>query len=214
MTLTDSKPSLWALQTNDTTSVTFKFKPQTEGQKLSKSSQTYESPQKAQFSPIGQKIFGFPWVEKLEITPDTISITHQDWVELDIIKDPLLELLTEHTQALIESKRELEENPVDLSKASEPEPGTASKDNFWNQLNQFITQNINPQLAEHGGAMEAVKFEKGELFISLGGGCQGCGMATQTLNEGIEKSLKEHFPSIEKVVDLTDHSSGLNPYSA
>jgi Fe/S biogenesis protein NfuA len=37
-------------------------------------------------------------------------------------------------------------------------------------------------------------------------------MANVTLKEGIEKSLKEHFPQINAVVDATDHSSGDNPY--
>jgi Fe/S biogenesis protein NfuA len=37
-------------------------------------------------------------------------------------------------------------------------------------------------------------------------------MASVTLTQGIEVSLKEAVPEIERVVDVTDHASGENPY--
>jgi Fe/S biogenesis protein NfuA len=37
-------------------------------------------------------------------------------------------------------------------------------------------------------------------------------MASVTLTQGIEVSLKEAVPEIENVVDVTDHASGSNPY--
>ena len=44
------------------------------------------------------------------------------------------------------------------------------------------------------------------------GGCQGCGMATVTLKHGIERIITEAIPEISRVVDVTDHDSGNNPY--
>ncbi len=46
----------------------------------------------------------------------------------------------------------------------------------------------------------------------MGGGCQGCGMANVTLKNGIEVAVKEVAPSIEEVIDVTDHAGGNNPY--
>ena len=72
---------------------------------------------------------------------------------------------------------------------------------------------INPGLASHGGmvTLELIT-EKTEVVLRFGGGCQGCGMANVTLQEGIEKTLKEYFPEITAVIDATDHATGENPY--
>jgi Fe/S biogenesis protein NfuA len=64
----------------------------------------------------------------------------------------------------------------------------------------------------HGGRADLVAVEDGTVFVQLSGGCQGCGLATVTLSQGIEVSLKEAVPEIERVVDVTDHAQGSNPY--
>jgi len=40
-------------------------------------------------------------------------------------------------------------------------------------------------------------------WTSSGGGCHGCGMADVTLKQGIEKTLRAHFPEITEVRDAT-----------
>ena len=72
---------------------------------------------------------------------------------------------------------------------------------------------INPGLASHGGrvSLETIT-EDNEVVLRFGGGCHGCGMVNVTLQEGIQKTLKEYFPEIKAVLDATDHASGSNPY--
>jgi Fe/S biogenesis protein NfuA len=72
---------------------------------------------------------------------------------------------------------------------------------------------INPGLAGHGGmvSLETIT-EDNAVVLRFGGGCHGCGMVNQTLQGGIEKTLKEYFPEITAVIDATDHASGMNPY--
>ncbi|MGI9647463.1 MAG: NifU family protein [Acidimicrobiia bacterium] len=77
---------------------------------------------------------------------------------------------------------------------------------------QVVTEMINPAIASHGGVAEVVAVEDATVFVRLGGGCQGCGMATVTLSQGIESTLKQMVPEITKVVDVTDHAHGDNPY--
>ena len=74
---------------------------------------------------------------------------------------------------------------------------------------------VNPGLASHGGmvVLEQVT-EDLRVVLRFGGGCHGCGMVDVTLKEGIETTLKGHFPEISGVVDATDHSTGENPYYA
>jgi Fe/S biogenesis protein NfuA len=72
---------------------------------------------------------------------------------------------------------------------------------------------INPGLASHGGkvSLELITPDN-EVVLRFGGGCHGCGMVNVTLQDGIEKTLKEYFPEIKAVIDATDHASGSNPY--
>ncbi|WP_313643914.1 NfuA family Fe-S biogenesis protein [Stenotrophomonas sp.] len=76
-----------------------------------------------------------------------------------------------------------------------------------------IENEINPQLASHGGrvAVQEVSAD-GVVLLRFGGGCHGCGMADVTLKQGIEKTLMGRVPGITAVRDATDHDSGQAPY--
>ena len=77
---------------------------------------------------------------------------------------------------------------------------------------QVLDQQVNPSIAAHGGRAELVRVEQGTAYLRLGGGCQGCAMATVTLSQGIERAIIRALPEITNVVDVTDHQSGTNPY--
>ena len=75
-----------------------------------------------------------------------------------------------------------------------------------------LESQINPAIASHGGVAQLVGVEGQDIYLKLGGGCQGCGMAQVTLTQGIETSLREAIPEIGNIIDATDHASGDNPY--
>ncbi len=75
-----------------------------------------------------------------------------------------------------------------------------------------LDNQINPSIAAHGGFAQLVAVEEDVAYLRLSGGCQGCGMASVTLSQGIEVAITEVVPEIARVVDVTDHSSGANPY--
>ncbi len=80
------------------------------------------------------------------------------------------------------------------------------------KVRQLLDQSINPALASHGGFASLVGVEGEKVFITMGGGCQGCAVSAMTLRDGIERSIKENIPEITEVVDATDHDLGENPY--
>ncbi len=80
------------------------------------------------------------------------------------------------------------------------------------KVRQLLDQSINPSLASHGGFASLVGVEGEKVFITMGGGCQGCAVSAMTLRDGIERSIKENIPEITEVVDATDHDLGENPY--
>jgi Fe/S biogenesis protein NfuA len=71
---------------------------------------------------------------------------------------------------------------------------------------------VNPSIAMHGGHADLVAVEEGVVYVRLSGGCQGCGLASVTLSQGIEVALRESVPEVLSVVDVTDHASGANPF--
>ena len=75
-----------------------------------------------------------------------------------------------------------------------------------------LDRDVNPSIASHGGHAELAGIEGATAYLRLGGGCQGCGMATVTLSQGIEVAITQAVPEIDRVVDVTDHASGTNPY--
>lgn len=80
------------------------------------------------------------------------------------------------------------------------------------KVQYLIDVQINPGVAEHGGAVQVVEVKDDSVYLRLHGGCQGCGAADFTLKQGIETIVKRAVPEIQQVVDLTNHGAGLNPY--
>lgn len=83
---------------------------------------------------------------------------------------------------------------------------------LFERVQYFIDAELNPSLAMHGGNAKLVKIDDGYAFIQFGGGCNGCGMAGQTLSMGMETKVLEAFPELKGLMDSTDHSTGTNPY--
>ena len=94
---------------------------------------------------------------------------------------------------------------------SPPRQGDLSSDSAQLAL-AILEEQVNPSIAMHGGRADLVAVESGVAYVRLSGGCQGCGLAAVTLSQGIEVALVEGVAEIVSVVDVTDHSSGNNPY--
>jgi len=80
------------------------------------------------------------------------------------------------------------------------------------QIRKVIDEMINPAVASHGGRVDLVDFVNNDVYIRFSGGCQGCASSQATLSGGIERLLREEFPDLGRIVDVTDHDAGTNPY--
>jgi Fe/S biogenesis protein NfuA len=75
-----------------------------------------------------------------------------------------------------------------------------------------LDEQVNPAIAAHGGYAELVAVEEETAYLRLSGGCQGCGLAQVTLSQGIAVAIEDAVPEITRVVDVTDHAQGANPF--
>ncbi len=80
------------------------------------------------------------------------------------------------------------------------------------KVQAVLDQAVNPALASHGGFATLVNIEETTVYVTMGGGCQGCAASAMTLRDGIRSMLMGAIPEISEVVDATDHSAGENPF--
>ena len=80
------------------------------------------------------------------------------------------------------------------------------------KVQAVLDQAINPALASHGGYAALVNIEGSVVYVTMGGGCQGCAASAMTLRDGIKSMLLNALPEITDVQDATDHSAGENPF--
>ena len=91
--------------------------------------------------------------------------------------------------------------------------GLVRDDALSAEVEAMITGEVNPALASHGGFVTFVGHDtEGTAYLTMGGGCHGCSMSKMTMLDGVQTMIVEKIPAIQHVRDLTDHSSGENPF--
>ena len=104
------------------------------------------------------------------------------------------------------------DNPNRPSPADADFPALELQGDASEKVRQVLHRQVNPSIALHGGRAELVSVEGATAYLRLSGGCQGCGLASVTLARGIETAVKRSVPEIERIVDVTAHEEGTNPY--
>ncbi len=80
------------------------------------------------------------------------------------------------------------------------------------RVKSVLDAEINPAIASHGGSITLVGVEGTEIYLEMGGGCQGCAMSRMTLRQGVERMVRQSVPEVTVIHDVTDHESGENPF--
>jgi len=82
------------------------------------------------------------------------------------------------------------------------------EDELRERVTNFLRRNF-PQIQMHGGsaAIQHLDRETGEVHISLGGACSGCGISPMTI-QAIKSRMTKEIPEINEVVADTGMGSG------
>lgn len=168
---------------------------------------------------------------RLEILADTGAEFTYDLSFQELVKADFTDMVRNHggLRVIIPAKDapnlegatlDYEDGGLVLRNPNKPKPmvllGTLTvNDALSDQVRGIVADNINPSLDAHGGFVTYVGHDgEGRVYMTMGGGCHGCSMSKQTMLQGVQSTLKELIPGIERVVDATDHSVGENPYYA
>jgi len=158
--------------------------------------------ERASGSGLAEKLFAIEGVSSVMIQDNLVTVTAEsggNWM-------PIAKQVGTTIRALLGSG---EKAVSDAVLSSIPDADAIKK-----RVQSVLDQEINPAVAAHGGWVELIDVKGNEVFIRMGGGCQGCGMADVTLKQGVEKSIRQAIPEVGAIMDTTDHGSGRNPYYA
>ena len=157
---------------------------------------------KAGRSPLAQKILGFPWASRVFIGSNFITINKEDWVEWEVLTEPLSQMIQEH----IESKQVVLHPPILEEKQNNKIDNSSNISNTDSQtvqkIKQILEAEIQPAVAMDGGFIAFAGYEKGTVFLKMQGACSGCPSSSVTLKQGIETHLKNQIPEVQQVVAL------------
>lgn len=146
--------------------------------------------------------------------PNDVVVETGDFrVLVDAVSLPLVDGATvDFFDQLLQRGFKVEPPPPPPAAPPPPRPTLDLSNPIVATVHAVIERQINPGIASHGGRAELIDVRGDVVYVALGGGCQGCSMASVTLKQGVERMIKQAVPSITQVVDTTDHAGGSNPY--
>lgn len=91
--------------------------------------------------------------------------------------------------------------------------GLVRDDELSAAVEALLSDEVNPSLDAHGGFVSFVGHDTaGTVYLTMGGGCHGCSMSRMTMLDGVQAIIVDKVSGVERVRDLTDHTTGENPY--
>jgi Fe-S cluster biogenesis protein NfuA len=162
---------------------------------------SFDNKIQAEQSLLAQTLFEIEGITRAQLIGHLLvlsKIPEQEWEELIKPVEAILQAFLVSGSAL--SQEQVEDRMMLIGR------GTREK------VQYLLAHKINPGIAAHAGFVELIDVKDNNVYIRLGGGCQGCGAADFTLRQGIEAILRKEIPEILQVLDVTDHAAGMNPY--
>ena len=163
----------------------------------------FASATEAAGSPLAEALFAIPGVTEVLISGPTVTVSKRDTAPWQMAGRAVGAAI----RAALSSGA-----PILAPKKISTDP--AADDALFDKVSMIFDSKINPMVAGHGGRVELIDVQDHVVLLRMQGGCQGCGMASVTLRQGIETTLRQIAPEIAAVVDVTDHATGDNPYFA
>ena len=158
------------------------------------------SKEAADGSPLAKRLFEINGITRVLISHDQITVNkaaQADWPEIG-----------KSIGAAIRAHIATD----DLAVSDAAWDNVPSSEEIRERVQQVLDTEINPSVAEHGGVVRLIDVKENQVFIQMGGGCQGCGQADVTLKFGIENSIRAAVPGVGDILDVTDHAAGRNPF--
>jgi Fe-S cluster biogenesis protein NfuA len=172
---------------------------------VSGASAEYLSPAETADAPIARQLFQFPFVKRIFISSNYITITKVDALEWEEIRDELRVFITNYLNKgnAIITKLPTREVPKDSSFNETVAVNTqhaVPASEVENKIIEVLEQYIRPAVEQDGGLITFKDLKDGVVTVQMRGSCSGCPSSTMTLKAGIEALLKRLLPNDVKEV--------------
>ena len=172
---------------------------------VSGASAEYQNVSETADAPIAKKLFQFPFVKRLYIASNFITVTKQDAVDWEEIRDELRVFITEYLNKgnAIINKLPQQQVPKDSSFKETVSINTQHvppTNDIENKIIEVLEQYIRPAVESDGGLITFKELKDGIVTVQMRGSCSGCPSSTMTLKAGIEALLKRLLPDHVKEV--------------
>jgi Fe-S cluster biogenesis protein NfuA len=157
---------------------------------------------RAQGAPLASKLFELEGVSAVLIAHDAITVDKSNPDDWPALARQIGAAIREHIAT------------GEPAVSEELRKQLPSSEEIRAKVQQVLDTEINPGVASHGGVVHLLEVRENNVFVQLGGGCQGCGMANVTLRQGVETAIRKAVPEVGAIYDSTDHAAGRNPYYA
>ena len=159
---------------------------------------------------------GTPLAPNFELTlvgPDDIGESEREVEVGDMTIVVQEEFVPRLGGATVDFIQRVNESGFEVSLAATAQAAAPALDGpFAERVKTVLDTEINPAIASHGGTITLVGVKDTEIYLEMGGGCQGCAMSRMTLRQGVERMVRQAVPEVTVIHDITDHSSGENPF--
>ena len=160
-------------------------------------------------STLAEALFNFPFVTRIFITQNFVTVYKNNLVEWSDISLELREFIREWLRVNEEPVQNIPELEI-LETVSESKQKTTTNiapvinTEMDQKIVDLINEYIQPAVEQDGGAIHFQSFDidSGQVTVILKGSCSGCPSSTATLKGGVENLLKTHIPEITEVVAL------------
>ncbi len=146
-------------------------------------------------SPLAADCFQFPFVQRVFISSNFITITKDDettWEEVLGDFKKFLKIYFDEQHPVFAQKT-IDSNTLVVSENDTP---------IVAKIKAALEQYVRPAVESDGGAINFANFDEdsGRVTVVLQGSCSGCPSATVTLKDGIERLLTNMVPEVKEVV--------------
>jgi len=87
-----------------------------------------------------------------------------------------------------------------------------TKEEVVENIKHVLEKFVAPVVDQHGGLVNFKDYNDGILTLEMSGACSGCAGSTQTLQYGIENTMKHYVPEVKSIQAEDDLNSGVDPY--
>jgi len=165
---------------------------------LSRASVTFKRDSDTEKAPLARKLLKLPYIAEVNVTGQVVTLTGDNVESWPAIGKEIGGIIREQ---LMSGEPAITEEAMDTGNSE-----------LFDQVNELIKNDVNPSIASHGGVITLHNVSDGKAYVTMGGGCQGCSASSVTLKQGVESYIVAKVDEVNEIVDMTNHSEGVNPY--